>query len=70
MGALPEEIMSTRRDPPIELFQAAVEAAPTAILIADGEGRIVLANRETERQFDYSSNDLVGQYGIVCPDRF
>ncbi len=38
-----------------------VESAPYAIVIADGEGRIVLANAETEKLFGYQREELIGQ---------
>jgi formate hydrogenlyase transcriptional activator len=44
-----------------ELFQPAMEASPTAILIADAEGAIVLVNHELERQFGYTQEELIGQ---------
>ena len=54
-----------------ELFHAAIEAAPAAILIADSEGRIVLVNREAERQFAYGRGDLMGQpVELLMPERF
>src|SRR4051794_12263415 len=38
-----------------------MEASPTAVLIADREGTIVLVNRELERQFGYEREELIGQ---------
>jgi PAS domain S-box-containing protein len=42
-------------------FQLAIEAAPTGVLVVDATGRIVLVNRELERQFGYGREELVGQ---------
>lgn len=42
------------------LFRAIVEASPAGMLIADEEGRIVLANRAAEAQFGYSIEELLG----------
>jgi formate hydrogenlyase transcriptional activator len=42
------------------LFQPAMEASPTAVLIADAAGTIVLVNRELERQFGYAREELLG----------
>jgi len=44
-----------------ELLPPAMEASPTAILIADAEGAIVLVNHELERQFGYTQEELIGQ---------
>jgi formate hydrogenlyase transcriptional activator len=44
-----------------KLFEPAMEASPTAVLIADSEGTIVLVNRELERQFGYARDELLGQ---------
>jgi PAS domain S-box-containing protein len=42
------------------LFRAIVEASPAGMLIADEEGRIVLANRAAGAQFGYSIEELLG----------
>jgi PAS domain S-box-containing protein len=39
----------------------AVEASPTGILVAGPDGTIVLVNRELERQFGYSRDELIGR---------
>jgi PAS domain S-box-containing protein len=43
------------------LFQHSVKAAPYAMLIADGERRILAANQQAEALFGYSSAELAGQ---------
>ncbi len=63
--------MSEKREQPAEWFRAAVEAAPTAMLIVDSQGRIVLSNNEAERQFAYQRDELLGQsVDRLVPDRF
>ena len=42
-------------------FRAAVEASPQGMLMVDDGGRIVLVNRELERLFAYSRDELLGQ---------
>ncbi|MFI5370008.1 MAG: PAS domain S-box protein [Candidatus Eisenbacteria bacterium] len=42
-------------------FQAAVESSPSGMLMVDTDGHIVLVNRETERLFGYSREELIGQ---------
>jgi PAS domain S-box-containing protein len=42
-------------------LQHFLEAAPDAIVVADREGRIVLANQATERMFAYAHEDLIGR---------
>lgn len=42
-------------------LRAAVESAPSGLVMADAEGRIVLVNREIERLFGYSREELLGQ---------
>jgi hypothetical protein len=52
-------------------LRAAVESAPSGLLMIDSEGRIVLVNREIERLFDYSREDLLGQsIEILVPESF
>ena len=46
-----------------------MEASPTAILIADAEGAIVLVNHDLERQFGYTEKELIGQsVDLVLPE--
>lgn len=44
-----------------ERFRIAVEAAPMAILMTDGSGRIVLANPMLAKIFGYEPGELLGQ---------
>ena len=47
-----------------------VEAAPNAMIMVDGEGRITLVNAQTEKLFGYSSAELIGQrIEILVPPR-
>lgn len=43
------------------LFRSLVEYAPTGVAMVDRFGTIVLVNRETERLFGYTPDELVGQ---------
>ena len=43
------------------LYQAALETTPAAVLIADRAGAIVFVNREVERLFGYSRDELIGK---------
>jgi PAS domain S-box-containing protein len=49
------------RDQAEQRFRVAVEAAPSAMLLVDAEGRILLVNVEAERVFGYQRDELVGQ---------
>ncbi|HEY3999367.1 MAG TPA: PAS domain S-box protein [Candidatus Xenobia bacterium] len=52
-------------------YRAVVELAPTAIVMIDAEGRIVLVNTQTERLFGYPRSALLGQpVEMLVPDRF
>ncbi|HKN38277.1 MAG TPA: PAS domain S-box protein, partial [Acidimicrobiia bacterium] len=43
-----------------EQFRDLLETAPDGIVIVDGDGRIVLVNRQTEKLFGWSRDQLVG----------
>jgi PAS domain S-box-containing protein len=52
-------------------FRRLIESAPDAILVVDGDGRIIEANHETERLFGYPRMALLGSNAeIVVPQRF
>lgn len=52
-------------------FRLAVESAPNAMVMINGEGRIVLVNLQTERLFGYPRDELLGSsVEILVPDRF
>ena len=56
----------------IRLLQLAIEALPSGIVLVNPWGVIALVNREAERQFDYSREELVGLHlerllPEVCP---
>ena len=52
-------------------FRATVESAPTAMVMIDQSGRIVLVNAELKRLFDYGSDELLGQkVETLIPQRF
>jgi protein-histidine pros-kinase len=52
-------------------FRGVLESAPDAIVIADGSGRIVLVNSETESLFGYKRDELLGKtVESLMPERF
>ncbi|MFW6010863.1 MAG: hybrid sensor histidine kinase/response regulator, partial [Gemmatimonadota bacterium] len=52
-------------------FRAAVESAPAGMVMVDRSGRIVLVNREVERLFGYSREELIGEsIELLVPERF
>ena len=53
------------------LFRAAIESAPSGMVIVDDSGTIMLINRETERLFGYAREELLGQsIEHLVPQRF
>jgi len=57
---------------PVEAnFGAILNAAPDAMLVVDQQGRIVLANVQSELLFGYAPSELVGQkVEVLVPPRF
>lgn len=52
-------------------FRRVVEWAPSAMVMIDREGIMVLVNAQTERMFDYDRSALIGQsVEILVPERF
>lgn len=67
MDARVQNEVSAADDP----FRRVVEWAPTAIVMIDRAGRIVLSNAQTERLFGYRREELQGQpVEILVPERF
>ena len=53
-----------------ERFRRVVEAAPSAMIMVDKEGRITLANPQAEKTFGYSRAELLGQFvEMLVPER-
>jgi PAS domain S-box-containing protein len=53
------------------LLAAVIELAPTAMVMVDAQGNIVLINREAERLFGYERSDLIGQpVEKLVPERY
>lgn len=54
-----------------ERFRALLDSAPDAMVIADKEGSIVLANVKSQKLFGYDREELLGQpVEILVPERF
>lgn len=61
----------TERKRAEERFRLAVESAPSAMLMVDGRGSIVLVNVQAEKLFGYTRTELLGQsIEKLVPQRF
>ncbi len=53
------------------MFRLVVESAPNAIVMANSEGRITLVNSQTEKFFEYTRQELIGQpIEMLIPERY
>jgi two-component system cell cycle sensor histidine kinase/response regulator CckA len=58
-------------DSQMSRFEALLESAPDAIVLADSAGKIRLVNQRTEELFAYDREQLLGQQvELLVPDRF
>ena len=54
-----------------EKFRPLMEAAPDAMVIVNGQGRIAMVNQQTEKMFGYARGELEGQtLKMLMPERF
>jgi len=52
-------------------FRALVESAPDATIITDQDGVIRMANKQSEKLFGYTREEMIGQkIEVLMPDRF
>jgi len=71
LGYIGSCIDITERKRAEERFRLAVEASPSAIVMADQRGQIILVNVQTEKLLGYSREELIGQsVDILVPERF
>jgi PAS domain S-box-containing protein len=54
-----------------ERFRSAVEAAPSGMVMTNGDGRIVLVNLHAEALFGYGREEMIGKgIEMLVPDRY
>jgi PAS domain S-box-containing protein len=67
----PRSVPARARQRVARRYQAIIELAPDATVVADSDGRIRLVNRQTEALFGYAREELLGQpVEQLIPERF
>lgn len=63
--------IATEQQKASNTFHSLLEAAPDAMVIVGPDGRIMIANAQTDRMFGYAREDLVGrEVEMLLPPRF
>ncbi len=61
----------TKREKDEERFHTVVEAAPSAMIMVNREGKITFVNKRVELLFGYGREELLGQFiEILVPERY
>ena len=61
----------TKRKQAEEQFRLVVEAAPSAMIMVNAQGRIALVNTQAEAVFGYARDELIGHHvEMLVPERF
>ena len=69
-GAAPITLPAPREPSELARMRWLLEAAPDAMVVVDGDGRIVMANSELDRLFGYRAGELVGSsIELLVPER-
>jgi PAS domain S-box-containing protein len=56
---------------PASVYQAIVNAAPDAVILADAQGAIRLWNAAAEAMFGYAASEVLGKsLDVIIPERF
>ncbi len=61
----------TERKKAEKQFRLVVESVPNAIILVNSKGEITMTNKQTEKQFGYINEELIGEkLEILIPERF
>jgi len=71
IGYLGSNVDITKRKKAEKQFHLVVQSVPNAIILVNSQGEITMTNKQTEKQFGYTNEELIGnKLEILIPEKY